>query len=429
MGKKYAEFDADAEMLANEGYFIVRANTTELLHYFAGISKSSAPVKSIRSFLNDHNVAFLIKQKHPARPVESFYKGNEPIWNDIIEERIPILSFYHQVCDKLLSSNHVHITGCPGSGKTTLLMQVSKGLSQKYNVFYFQRTSKEEAAKYVQLLSKESNILICLDNLSDNHAGFSELAKMRDVKFVTSERDAGFDRTKGLFPSKEIEIIDISDISMFDISEICRKMARPLQNNQFQKVSLFEIVHQLWNNKSTVARIQELINTFVPSLLEFYTLNTYTRFCNSACSMDMALAYYDYAKSYKEIYSMLNQINSLIDDQSYSFDSDQDVFTLRSRIFCEISLNCLRGNPILGQVIFNFHSNIDKSIIFNFNTFKIKAWDADLTTHSFPKEPDGISFYNMCLRANKSPFILQQYALYPTFRRLRQSNLVIKTFT
>lgn len=420
------DFDIDAETYQEDGYFIIRGKTDELLNYICEIDLEEREGKSEKiyttsHYFEEHQIDNILTKKHPARPIRLFYQGDDPRWSDIIEEKLYRLSFFNEIKNDILSKNHVHITGIHGSGKTTLLMQLAASKEIPGNKFYFEHITTDQAKKFISEFSNKENIIIFLDNLSANLDAFDLLKEMVNVKIISAERDiVSFNIRVLECSSKNTSVIDISDISSGEIKQICHHMNKPPQTFRYEKTSLFEIVSKLWFNTEAQKRIKQVVNNLPEGLLEFYTINAYARFSGIACSMDMLFSYYmdDEDIGYKEIFQYVDQLRSAIDEDNYYKDEAQDYFTLRSKIFSEMSIKVIKP-AVLGHVISKFHRNIHQSLIHNFKIFRRKAWDADITILAFPNKEKGIQFYEEQLKNYDDPFIKHQYSLY-----LYRNNLI-----
>jgi hypothetical protein len=419
--RRKEEYDIDAETYQEEGFFIIRGDTEDLLKYIRdeyspkkSVTVEGKEISEVSYYFDSFLVENILRKQHPARPVILFYQGDVPRWSDIIEEKLFKLSYYNKAQNDLISKKHIHITGIHGSGKSTMLMQLAASKVITGTKFFFEQITVDQARKFSSEFNSKSNIVVFLDNLSSNLPSFEILMKMNNIKIVSAERDVmSFNIRTIDYSSENTSVIDISDISQGEINNICQFMMKPIQNFKFEKTSLFEIVSRLWFNTKAQNRIKQIVNNLPEKLLEFYTINTYARYCGIACSMDMLLSYYTEEDDigYTEIFEFVGNLRSAIDDENYFKDAEQDYFTLRSQIFSEFSVKAIHPK-VLGRVIRKFHKNIHKTLIHNFYIFKKRAWNADIIKLAFPNFKDGIAFYEDQLKHYIDPFIKHQYALY-----------------
>lgn len=414
------KFDTDAEMFQEEGFYVIRGNTTDLLNYFAlKLAKNSTVTKqferltTVSEYFAENYVEYILKKSHPARPVKLFYEGDEPRWSDIVEKKLYKLSYYGKILNDILKFSHIHITGIAGSGKTTLLMQLAAAQEIIGSKFYFEHISILQAKKFLSEIQFESTIYIFIDNLSSNLEAFDMLKEDSRIKIISAERDINTFNLKGMNTfTVKASVVDISDIDQSEVNHICKYMQKAPYVYRNEKVSLFEIVFKLWFNSSAKERVKEIIKSLPKDLLEFYTINTYARYTGISCSLDMLIAYYyDTEVNYEAIYSYVDKLRSVIDDANYYEDDTQDFFTLRSKVFSEMSIEVI-DNATLSKVISTFHKNISFRMIHNFKMFKRKAWDADVICKAFPDVEKGKIFYNQQIANNNDYYIKHQYAIY-----------------
>ncbi len=418
------DFDIDAEEYTSRGFRVIRATTKELLQY---LEKNFSSKNIQQNFPNNNdellstifpknNYSTLKNAVHPVRPVSLFYQGSDPTWYEIFSAKIPKLSFYEKFLKKYKGNNFL-ISGSPGCGKSTLLMQIFASEEIKGSKLFFSYLVPEQV-KLLKTNIKGNNITIFLDNLSDNIEAFKEL-KENGFKIIAADRDFNFEQVKYWVKISSDEIFDISNLPDFDIQNICNAMQRPMLKYTREKISLFEIVYHLWQNGDIKSKVEDLIKTLGDSsaeLLEFYTLLTYMRYTNIGASLDMLISYYstDDIIDYQHIYALKKQIESLVDDMSYK-DNLQDLYSLRSRAFAEISLFKI-PSKILAKVLWEFHKNINKGIVYRYDIFKKKAFDADLTRLAFDDVENGKEFYNYLLsktiNIRDEWYIKHQFAIY-----------------
>lgn len=221
-------------------------------------------------------------------------------------------------------------------------------------------------------------------------------------------------------------IVDISELNKNDIQTICKSMNRSSSDafdlmEQNSNISLLEVVFYT----ATSTQIQDRIKTYVNDLsvyednnlkidlLELFTLVNYTSFCGVPCSMDMLYFYFsDCINSYEDILYALGKMNRIIvessDDDNYS--CSQDYKAMRSKLFAEKSFNIL-SHSMIARVMNKFLDNVGSQIVYRYDIFKRRAYDADLTQKAFSLK-NGKKFYEKVLANNGSPYVRQQYALF-----------------
>lgn len=437
--------DANAEYFRMEGFNIIRGYTKDVLEYFLNCSleeelniqpfDSSGINKQILNRYFSHNyILYILKQKHPVRPLKTFFSGDDPVWSDIIDNNIIRLSYYDECMAKIDKCKNILITGGIGSGKSTIQMQLSIDGQIEGDKFYFESIDKLSAIKLNEACEKHTGtVYIFIDNLASNLDAYKYLVEKGKYHLICAERDIVFDSIKHLASFSLEQIIDITKLDKQDVQSIC-DLAHNTSFRQYKNsMSLFELAYYVWDGKKLESKIQEVIaflsdNKSNFRLLEFFTLMVYVRSCGVSASMDMLLLYYaDDDVSYRDVYDYVNTLSSMIDDEEhYTIRNDQDFYTLRSKLFSEISLNHLPSESI-ANVLIKFTNNVHKNCIVRYDVFKRKAYDADIARKAFINIEDGIKFYEQTILIDNSEYRYQQYALY-LFRkgRLKQAWKIIE---
>jgi tetratricopeptide (TPR) repeat protein len=186
-----------------------------------------------------------------------------------------------------------------------------------------------------------------------------------------------------------------------------------------ENISLLEIVFFVSTNVIIKKRIENYIKDLSNfkdkdlkiDLLELFTLVNYTSYCGIPCSMDMLYFYFsEDINSYADILYALQKMNKIIVESRENDENEQDYMIMRSKLFSEKSLGLIDGRTI-GGVLTRFLENVSAQIIYRYDIFKRRAYDADITKKAFELK-SGIEFYEKILENNKSPYIRHQYALF-----------------
>lgn len=144
----------------------------------------------------------------------------------------------------------------------------------------------------------------------------------------------------------------------------------------------------------------------------------YIDLCRVQASFDMVMAFLrESIDSYEGVYEKIDQLRSLVSlDQDQPVNSStqqQDFFRTRSKYVSEIVIKTC-PNKLLKRVLNRFHENIPSYRIHRFNTFKRKAYDADIIAKAFDDWKEGTSFYEEIYNKTdrEAFYIKQQGALY-----------------
>ncbi|MCT7581232.1 SIR2 family protein [Aliarcobacter butzleri] len=421
--------DAIAKFFKIQGYNIIRGNTEELLDYIkkfleenhvndSEISNSNEEFDLLDKHFSNNLIHKILSNQYPSRPLKSFFSGDDPVWSDILDRKIPTISYYNEILGKIHKNKKTFITGGIGSGKSTILMQLAiDPLIDGIKLFFNNITLAQAIKLNVLIKHLKKSIYIFIDNISNNLEAFLYLEKQSIYNIICAERDFNLDTILHKCDLKKDLITDITVIKDIDIQKIC-DLAHTGRFKSYSKMSLFEVAYYIWEGKKLKDKILDLINHLENNetdqdIFEFFTLMTYVRSCGISASMDMLLLYYQNDNiTYKDIYTIKNKLSSLIDENDhFSISEEQDYFTLRSTAFAAIALRQIPSD-ILSKVLHKFSFNVHKDIIVRYNTFKRKAFDADIVTKAFRDIRDGIEFFERIIAMDPSEYRYQQFSLY-----------------
>ena len=414
------------------GFYIIEADTKDLIIH---LSKQSFTrhddddvyiYKKYRETFPGNFICNELKRSGVRRPVVDFFSGAEPQISDIMSANVTKTSYYTEVLEQVLTNNITLITGIPGCGKSTLLMQLAFSNDISGHKFWFSNIIQQEAENLIQLVEEDRNVIVFVDNLYNSIDALQILNKVSNIKLVVAERPLNFEHVKRYLPVSSNNIIDISNLNSMDIQNICKSMNRSsadaislMKNNK--NISLLEIVFFV----SVNARIQDRIKLYIEdlqsfsendlrvNLLELFALVNYTSYCGVPISMDMLYFYYsEEIDTYEDILYALDKMNKIIveSEDTNEFDITQNYLVMRSKLFAEKSLNLL-PREMMAEVLVKFLDNVSIHVIYRYDIFKRRAYDADITTRAFDLE-QGKNFYEKLLERNNSPYVKQQYALF-----------------
>lgn len=426
---KNKEFIEDFEDL---GFNIIEADTKELIQYLKnqsyarGIDIKKYVYREYREKFPGNFVCNELKRSGVRRPVVDFFAGAEPQISDIMSNNVSRISYFSSVLEVILSGNITLITGIPGCGKSTLLMQLAFSNELSGRKFWFNNIIKQEAERLIKLVEKDDNVIVFIDNLYNNIDALQVLKSKDNIRLVVAERALNFEYVKRFLNISSDRILDISNLNSGDVQMICKSMNRSSADaidliRENENISLLEIVFFVATNAVIQDRIKRYINDLLRfedeslkiNLLELFTLVNYTSYCGIPCSMDMMYFYFsDDIDSYTDILYALEKMNKIIVESSEDsvYEQDQNYMVMRSKLFSEKSLSLI-DNHMIAQVLNGFLDRVSTQIIYRYDIFKRRAYDADLTKRAFDVD-SGIKFYEKILEINQSPYIRHQYALF-----------------
>ena len=270
-------------------------------------------------------------------------------------------------------------------------------------------------------------LLFFLDNLYSNVDAFEVLKASPNIKLVLAERALNYEYVKRFLSISSDSIVDVSNLTAIDIQNICASMNKSSSDaimlmNKNENISLLEIVFYV----STNSQIQERIKGYISDLgsfrdeqlkidlLELYTLVNYTSSCGIPITMDMLYFYFgDIIENYEDILYALKKMNKIIvetTDEYLKIDDSQNYLMMRSKLFAEKSINLIPAE-IFAHVLNEFLEKVSPHIIYRYDIFKRRAYDADFTCRAFSKS-EGIQFYEKLLLQNRNPYVRHQYAIF-----------------
>ena len=426
---KNKEFIEDFEDL---GFNIIEADTKELIQYLKdqsyarGVDIKKYVYREYREKFPGNFVCNELKRSGVRRPVVDFFAGAEPQISDIMSNNVSRISYFSSVLEVILSGNITLITGIPGCGKSTLLMQLAFSNELSGRKFWFNNIIKQEAERLIKLVEKDDNVIVFIDNLYNNIDALQVLKSKDNIRLVVAERALNFEYVKRFLNILSDRILDISNLNSGDVQMVCKSMNRSSADaidliRENENISLLEIVFFVATNAVIQDRIKRYINDLLRfedeslkiNLLELFTLVNYTSYCGIPCSMDMMYFYFsDDIDSYTDILYALEKMNKIIVESSEDsvYKQDQNYMVMRSKLFSEKSLSLIE-NHMIAQVLNRFLDRVSTQIIYRYDIFKRRAYDADLTKRAFDVD-SGIKFYEKILEINQSPYIRHQYALF-----------------
>lgn len=420
----YKSDEASKTYFQSLGFKIIDGSIGELLDFFQKEIALDEKFKNINDpkFVFPNEMVPPKSAKLPVRPLKTFFLGAQPYWSDIYNNRIPKTSHYEKIVDLIYSKKNIIVLGLPASGKTTLMMQVAAFIDFKGLKLICNNMSYEKATIISNRLANDK-ALIFIDNFTDTIEVFEHFNKYNNIMLVGFDRQYNYEIISHRISRDDFEIYDVTALSPSDIqliySQIPSEVKKTRLINQLREgydPSIFEFVNLNINQPDLNKRYKHVINeleTKNPILCEFLIMTCYVSACRTPVSFDMALNFLDDSiESYDEVYEIVQNIGELIAEyDGYLIDENQDFFVARSSIISEAILDQV-PTEIFSRVIKKFHSNVPKYAISRYDIFKTKGYDANFIKKAFPKWTDGIAFYELAYDSDKSPFILQQAALY-----------------
>jgi len=416
--------DAQYEYLKMLDFFIIKADTKQLLEYIADIDKSTvasevSKIQYKKIFVNEIIPDF---NSVPVRPLADFYIGHEPTWSDIYSGGLYKTSHYEKIVDSINSGKSTVIVGVPACGKTTLMMQVAGSINFKGIKLFCQLLTNEKAEFIVRNIKNEKT-LIFIDNFSDNVDAYNILDSVSNIRLVVADRDYKFDNVSHRLGKEAYNIFDVSDLDERDIQNIFERIPREVRRSMLNKPfiergvspSIFEIVESNILRPNIKNRFIKMLQQLKDDeiLHDLFIFICYVHSCRTPVSFDMVYAFLrNHIDDYEDVYDFIDSLGGIILDYTgFLMDSNQDHYVPRSIIVSETILDVVTADD-LKRVLLRFHGFVSPIRICNYNIFKRSAFDAEIIGKAFWDYNEGKQFYEDMYARDNSPYLLQQGALY-----------------
>ena len=418
----------DIEYFESMGFNIIIADTKEFLDAIETFDEwdniKANQSKDIEKLL-PANIIPKDTRGQIQRPIDEFYRGSPPKWTDILRNVIYKTSHYKNIEDSVFNKKKgTIIIGSPISGKTTLAMQV--GYFIHYNgIKLFLTDLNQGKANYLSKIIGNQNVLLLVENFTDDIQAFKELKSLPNVSLVGVDRSHNFGYVSHLINKDNFDIINVTPLTEFDIQGIIdtipdgiRKSEAEIRESNLREMdeSIFELVIRHIKGESVKNRYKKFIKNLENDdieLAEFLVLCAYMHAARVPLSMEVAYSYFDNF-SYSYVIGMRNKLADFLkeDDAEELAQNNIDGYRPRSSITSEAILSYV-SPELLAKVLNTLIDKVPYIRICNFKTFRKWAFDKRLISKAFPKWEDGKLFYEKAfLFDNRNPYVLQQGALY-----------------
>ncbi len=417
---------ADIEYFRSLGLSIIHADTESMLNYI--LKLNIFPRKTQISFSTNKifpEYSIPDPANVPSRPITQFYIGEPPIWSDIFSGSIYKTKYYYQIENEIFGGHNIIVTGLAASGKTTIMMQLAAGIKYGGHKLICQNITKEKSDFIIKQL-KEDKALIFIDDFANDVDAFKNLLNRKNIQIVGLERDYNYEIISHKISEQNFKRIDITALDDKDIQGVFDKIPdniRKIMLSRFENddipPSIFELIQLNTNYPKLEDRFKEVIHQLDssrPILVNILVMLSYVHSCRTHVSFDMLLAFLrKETANYNEIHRLIEELGEMVKYASTAIviDDNQDYFIPRSTLIAEAIMKQVPSH-ILKRVINIFHKEVSPIRIFNYNTFKRRAYDSDLIARAFPinEWSEGYKFYENVFDADNSEYLKQQGALY-----------------
>lgn len=374
------------------------------------------------------NLVPLDNRNQVSRPIIDFFRGQVPIWSDILSNKIYKVSYYKEIQNSIYNpTRQTIIIGAPVSGKTTLAMLLAYNLQFNGIKLMYSGLTLSKVDFILKILGKQK-ALIFVENFTDNIEAFLKLSLAKNVTVVGIDRSQFYSTVSHMLSPKLFDIINVTELADKDIQGVFNSVPVEIKVSSITKKkkakdiyaadSIYEFVVRNIKGQNIVDRYKKIIRDLEKDdsdLMEFLLLCAYMHKCRVPLSIEVAFSYFSDVYNYQDVLEMKDELEDMLSEFEGSndlLDSSIEYYYPRTYFIAEAILKY--SSPILlKKVMCKVVDNVPKYLIYNFKTFRKFAFDSLLATRAFDNWQEGMKFYKLAyLYDNENPYVLQQGALF-----------------
>ena len=374
------------------------------------------------------NLVPLDNRNQVSRPIMDFFRGQVPIWSDILSNKIYRVSYYKQIQDSIYNQNRQTIViGAPVSGKTTLAMLLAYNVQFEGVKLMYSGLTLSKVDFILKILGN-LKALIFVENFTDNIEAFLKLSQAKNITVVGVDRSQFYSTVSHMLTPQMFDIINVTELSDNDIQGVFNSVPVEIKASSMKTKrkskdiyaadSIYEFVIRNIKGQNIVERYKKIIHDLEhddSDLMEFLLLCAYMHKCRVPLSIEVAYSYFSDIYNYQGVLEMKDELEDMLSEFEGSndlLDSSIEYYYPRTYFIAEAILKY--SSPLLlKKVMSKVIDNVPKYLIYNFKTFRKFAFDSLLTTKAFVDWKDGMDFYKSAyLYDNENPYVLQQGALF-----------------
>lgn len=430
----YNPTDEQIEYYEALDFTIIKGEIKDFLEFLPNIldNEELAEKKNEEEEIRDifkSNLVPLDNRNQVSRPIIDFFRGQVPIWSDILSNKIYRVSYYKQIQDSIYNQNHQTIViGAPVSGKTTLTMLLAYNVQFEGIKLMYSGLTLSKVDFILKILGN-LKALIFVENFTDNIEAFLKLSRAKNITVVGVDRSQFYSTISHMLSPQMFDIINVTELSDNDIQGVFDSVPVEIKASSMKKTkkkskdiyaadSIYEFVIRNIKGQNIVERYKKIIHDLEhddSDLMEFLLLCAYMHKCRVPLSIEVAYSYFSDIYNYQDVLEMKDELEDMLSEFEGSndlLDSSIEYYYPRTYFIAEAILKYsspLLLKKIMSKVIYN----VPKYLIYNFKTFRKFAFDSLLTTKAFGDWREGMDFYKSAyLYDNENPYVLQQGALF-----------------
>lgn len=375
-----------------------------------------------------NNLVPLDNRNQVSRPIIDFFRGQVPIWSDILSNKIYRVSYYKQIQDSIYNQNRQTIViGAPVSGKTTLAMLLAYNVQFEGVKLMYSGLTLSKVDFILKILGN-LKALIFVENFTDNIEAFLKLSQAKNITVVGVDRSQFYSTVSHMLTPQMFDIINVTELSDNDIQGVFNSVPVEIKASSMKTKrkskdiyaadSIYEFVIRNIKGQNIVERYKKIIHDLEhddSNLMEFLLLCAYMHKCRVPLSIEVAYSYFSDIYNYQDVLEMKDELEDMLSEFEGSndlLDSSIEYYYPRTYFIAEAILKY--SSPLLlKRIMSKVIDNVPKYLIYNFKTFRKFAFDSLLTAKAFVDWKDGMDFYKSAyLYDNENPYVLQQGALF-----------------
>lgn len=391
------------------------------------LSRKKNEEEEIRDIFKN-NLVPLDNRNQVSRPIMDFFRGQVPIWSDILSNKIYRVSYYKQIQDSIYNQNRQTIViGAPVSGKTTLAMLLAYNVQFEGVKLMYSGLTLSKVDFILKILGN-LKALIFVENFTDNIEAFLKLSQAKNITLVGVDRSQFYSTVSHMLTPQMFDIINVTELSDNDIQGVFNSVPVEIKASSMKTKrkskdiyaadSIYEFVIRNIKGQNIVERYKKIIHDLElddSDLMEFLLLCAYMHKCRVPLSIEVAYSYFSDIYNYQDVLEMKDELEDMLSEFEGSndlLDSSIEYYYPRTYFIAEAILKY--SSPLLlKRIMSKVIDNVPKYLIYNFKTFRKFAFDSLLTAKAFVDWKDGMDFYKSAyLYDNENPYVLQQGALF-----------------
>lgn len=217
------------------------------------------------------NLVPIDNRNQVSRPIIDFFRGQVPIWSDILSNKIYRVSHYKTIQDSIYNkSKQTIVIGAPVSGKTTLSMLLAYNIQfDGLKLMYTGLTLSN--VDFILKILGNMKALIFVENFTDNIDAFLKLSYAKNVIVVGIDRSQFYSTVSHMLPSDVFDIINVTELSDKDIQGVFNSVPieikvssitqkRKKKDKDYAADSIYEFVVRNIKGQKIVDRYKKIIH-------------------------------------------------------------------------------------------------------------------------------------------------------------------------